>query len=64
MYRKILIAADGSDNSLRAAKQAVNLASLTKGSEVTILYVIDHHEAQSEEIHRGTSPEVDLEDEI
>ncbi|MFD1030389.1 universal stress protein [Metaplanococcus flavidus] len=60
MYKKILMAADGSDNSLRAAKEAVKLASLSKGSEVTIVYVIDHNEAQSEEIHRGTSMEVEI----
>ena len=57
MYRTILIAADGSENSLRAAREAVKLAAMTKGSEVTVIYVIDHNEAESEEIHRGSSPE-------
>ncbi|HSJ39108.1 MAG TPA: universal stress protein [Planococcus sp. (in: firmicutes)] len=60
MYKTILIAADGSDNSLRAAREAVKLASMTKGSEVTIIYVIDHNEAGSEEIHRGSSPEFEM----
>lgn len=60
MYRTILIAADGSENSFRAAKEAVKLAGATKGSEVTILYVIDHNEAQSEEIHRGSAPEFEM----
>ncbi|WP_422122957.1 universal stress protein [Planococcus sp. X10-3] len=59
MYKTILLAADGSENSLRAAREAVKIASMTKGSEVTILYVIDHNEAQSEEIHRGTPLEVE-----
>lgn len=60
MYRTILIAADGSDNSLRAGEEAVKLAKMTKGSEVTILYVVDHNEAGSEEIHRGSSPEFEM----
>lgn len=60
MYRTILIAADGSDNSLRAAKEAIKIASMAKGSEVTIIYVIDHNEAGNEEIHRSSSPEFEL----
>lgn len=60
MYRSILIAADGSENSLRAAKEAVKLAALAKGAEVTIIYVIDHNEAGSEEIHRKASAEIEL----
>lgn len=60
MYRSILIAADGSENSLRAAKEAVKLASLVKGTEVTIIYVIDHNEAGNEEIHRHASAEIEL----
>ncbi|WP_282019997.1 universal stress protein [Planomicrobium okeanokoites] len=60
MYRSILIAADGSDNSFRAAKEAVKLASLVKGAEVTIIYVIDHNEAGNEEIHRHASAEIEM----
>ena len=29
MYQKILLAADGSENSIRAAKQAAQIASLS-----------------------------------
>jgi len=60
MYRSILIAADGSENSFRAAKEAVKLASLVKGAEVTIIYVIDHNEADNEEIHRHASAEIEM----
>lgn len=60
MYQSILIAADGSENSLRAAKEAVKLASMVKGAEVTVIYVIDHNEAGSEEIHRKASEEIEL----
>ncbi len=40
MYRNILIAADGSDNSLRATQQAADIASLLDGAKVTIVSVI------------------------
>lgn len=60
MYRTILMAADGSDNSVRAAIEAVKMASMTKGAEVTIIYVIDHNEAGNEEIHHGASPEFEM----
>lgn len=60
MYRSILIAADGSENSFRAAQEAVKLASMARNAEVTIIYVIDHNEAESEEIHRKASAEFEL----
>ncbi|MEI3376722.1 MAG: universal stress protein [Coriobacteriales bacterium] len=40
MYRNILIAADGSDNSLRATQQAADIASLLDEAKVTIVSVI------------------------
>lgn len=41
MYRKILLAADGSAHSLRAAEHAVKLAKLDPQAEITVLYVVD-----------------------
>lgn len=40
MYKNILIAADGSDNSLRATQQAADIASLFDGVKVEIVSVI------------------------
>lgn len=40
MYKNILIAADGSDNSLRATQQAADIASLLDGVKVEIVSVI------------------------
>lgn len=40
MYKNILIAADGSDNSLRATQQAAGIASLLDGGKVEIVSVI------------------------
>lgn len=38
MYKRILLAADGSENSLRAATEAVKLASLSTGAVMDILH--------------------------
>ena len=40
MYKNILIAADGSDNSLRATQQAADIAALIGGAKVQIVSVI------------------------
>lgn len=60
MYRKILVAVDGSENSMRAGKQAAQLASLIKGVEVTVLYVSDFDEDSNEKFHDGGSIEFEL----
>ncbi|MBT2569004.1 universal stress protein [Planococcus sp. ISL-110] len=60
MYRKILLAVDGSDNSMRAGKQAAQLASLIKGVEVTVVYVSDFDEDSNEKYHDGGSLEFEL----
>lgn len=39
MYKKIMVPVDGSDNSIRAAKHAMQIA-LNFGSQVTFIYVI------------------------
>jgi len=41
MYNKILLAADGSAHSLRAAEQAIRLAQSNPNSQVVVLYVVD-----------------------
>jgi nucleotide-binding universal stress UspA family protein len=51
MYKKILLAADGSSNSDRAADHAVNLARLQNGSEVEIIYVLDYTKSKSDVLH-------------
>lgn len=60
MYQKILLAVDGSENSIRAAKEAVKLAGATDGAEVTIVYVSDYKEDENEVIHDASAMEFDL----
>ena len=51
MYKHILLAADGSENSSRAAKEAVKVAKLSDETSVTILFVIDVEKVKKEVLH-------------
>ena len=42
MYKRILVAVDGSENSKRAAEHALQIATLNTGATVEILYVVDY----------------------
>ena len=61
MYQKILVAADGSDHSMRAAHEAVKMAKANPDASVTLLYVIDYEKARSEILHGQSSEEVHFE---
>ncbi|HSP20965.1 MAG TPA: universal stress protein [Planococcus sp. (in: firmicutes)] len=60
MYKKILLAVDGSDHSIRAAEQAIKIAAPSTDSQVTIVFVADHANAKNEVLHSGSSMELDL----
>ncbi|EIM06642.1 universal stress protein [Planococcus antarcticus DSM 14505] len=60
MYRSILLAVDGSENSKRAGRQAAQLAALIKGAQVTVVYVSDFDEDSGEEVHDGGPIEFEL----
>jgi nucleotide-binding universal stress UspA family protein len=51
VFQKILLAADGSDHSVRAAKKAAELAKLTGDSEITLVYVIDGQTSKEDVLH-------------
>lgn len=51
MFQKILLAADGSDHSMRAAKKAAELAKLSGGSKITVVYVIDGQTSKEDVLH-------------
>lgn len=51
MFNKILLAADGSDHSLRAADRAIKLAQINKESVVHIIYVVDGDDTKIDVLH-------------
>lgn len=51
MYKRILLAADGSKNSIRAAEEAAKIASLITGSVVEVLFVADLSKVKEEVLH-------------
>ena len=61
MYQKILVAADGSEHSKRAAYEAVKMAKANPDSFITLLYVIDYEKARNEILHSQSSDEVHFE---
>ncbi|MGE7908164.1 universal stress protein [Lysinibacillus xylanilyticus] len=59
MYKHILLAVDGSENSVRAAKEAVKIASET--SLIEMVYVADFEKAKREVLHAASSESLLLE---
>ena len=51
MYKRILVAVDGSENSKRAAEHALQIATLHAGATVEVLYVVDY-----DRIRRDATP--------
>lgn len=61
MYQHIVVAADGSDNSFRAAQEAAKFASLNHGSHVTIVYVVNYDKTKTEVLHANSTESLYLE---
>lgn len=59
MYKHILLAVDGSENSVRAAKEAVKIASTD--SLIEMVYVADFEKAKTEVLHAASSESLLLE---
>ena len=60
MYKKILLAADGSDHSIRATSEVIKIASINETSTVTVVLVADYSQAKSDVLHSGSSVELDM----
>ncbi|MBT2669084.1 universal stress protein [Bacillus sp. ISL-4] len=60
MYKKILLAVDGSENSLRAAKEAVKFASLVNECVIETVYIVDFTKAKSQVLHAQGKEELEL----
>ena len=54
MYEQIVIATDGSDNSLRAVSHGAQLAQLTN-ARITLLYVVDIDKAKTDVLHAASA---------
>jgi len=60
MYKKILLAIDGSEHSIRSTKEAVKIASLSEDCMIEVVYVADFSKAKSEILHSQTKEELEL----
>lgn len=60
MYQHILLAADGSENSIRAAAEAVKIASLSPDAAVEILFAADPSKVKDEVLNAHTHDEIEF----
>jgi nucleotide-binding universal stress UspA family protein len=58
MYKKILLATDGSEHSKRAAENAVHLAKCSPGSKIEIVYVADPDKVKSDVLRNWNSADI------
>lgn len=56
MYKTLLLAADGSENSLRAAEESINF--IDENTRVTILNVVGADDVKDEVLHGSQSGNV------
>ncbi|TVP88833.1 MAG: universal stress protein [Alkalicoccus sp.] len=55
MFKNLLLAVDGSEHSRRATEKALELAGLSEGSSIEILYVVPGSKSKSDVLHYGDS---------
>ncbi|MCT1401084.1 universal stress protein [Paenibacillus sp. p3-SID867] len=60
MYQHILLAADGSKNSVRAATEAARVASLSDGATVEVFFAVDPTKIKEEVLHSQNHEEIEL----
>lgn len=61
MYNHILLAAEGSENAVRAAKEAIKIASNNEEALIDIVYVADYQKVKSEILHTTSNEALHLE---
>lgn len=61
MYNNILLASDGSENAVRAAKEAVKISYYNKESMINVVYVIDMGKSKFDVLHSNSKEEIDIE---
>ena len=60
MYPSILLAADGSENSIRAAREAARLANCSDDSTITIVFVADFDKAKQSVLHAQSKDSLEI----
>lgn len=60
MYNNILLAVDGSEYSLRAAQEAIKIASLVNKAMIEVVLVVDFSKSKNEVIHADGKEELEL----
>lgn len=60
MYKKILLAVDGSENALRATDEAIKIASMAKDCLVEVILVDEFAKAKQAGVHVTGKPQLDL----
>ncbi len=58
MYKKILLASDGSEHSKRAAANAIHIAQCSKGSIMEVVYVVDADKAKSDVLSNWNTADI------
>lgn len=59
MYKRIVLAVDGSENSLRATDEAVKIASLIPECKIEVIYVADFSKSKNEILHSQGKEELE-----
>lgn len=60
MYQNILLAADGSENALRAATEAVKIACINSESKIVIVHVVDLSKSRNDILHAQGKEELEF----
>ncbi|SEM15971.1 Nucleotide-binding universal stress protein, UspA family [Mesobacillus persicus] len=58
MYKRILLATDGSEHSKRAAENALTIGKCNSDSKMEIVYVIDHDKVKSDVLSNWNTAEI------
>lgn len=60
MYKKILLAVDGSENSMRATEEAVKIVSLIPDCKIEVVYVADLSKSKKEILHSQGKEDLEI----